>query len=37
MVGIAPSFSEGWNKRATIYYLMGDFEHSLADVDRTLA
>lgn len=37
MVGIAPSFSEGWNKRATVYYLMGDFEHSLADVDRTLA
>ena len=37
MVGIAPSFSEGWNKRATIHYLMGDFEHSLADVDRTLA
>ena len=37
MVGIAPGFSEGWNKRATVYYLMGDFEHSLADVDRTLS
>jgi len=26
-----PEFAEGWNKRATVYYLVGEYERSLAD------
>ena len=31
-----PDFSEGWNQRATIYYLMGNFDASVRDVAQTL-
>lgn len=37
IVKMAPGFAEGWNKRATVLYLIGDFQGSLADVDKTLA
>jgi tetratricopeptide (TPR) repeat protein len=32
-----PDFAEGWNKRATVYYLLGDYRRSLADCDEVLA
>ena len=31
-----PDFTEGWNKRATVYYLLGDYEKSLADCDEVM-
>ena len=31
-----PDLSEGWNRRATVRYLMGDFKGSMADIDETL-
>ena len=36
IVKIAPGFAEGWNKRATVYYLLGNFSGSLHDIERTL-
>ncbi|MBI2202586.1 MAG: tetratricopeptide repeat protein [Candidatus Rokubacteria bacterium] len=31
-----PAFAEGWNKRATVYYLMGEYAKSLADCDEVM-
>jgi tetratricopeptide (TPR) repeat protein len=37
IVAEKPDWAEGWNKRATVLYLMGEHDRSLADIDRTLA
>ena len=31
-----PEFAEGWNKRATVYYLLGEYRKSLADCDEVM-
>jgi tetratricopeptide (TPR) repeat protein len=31
-----PDFAEGWNRRATVYYLAGEYRKSIADCDQVL-
>ena len=31
-----PDFAEGWNRRATVYYLAGELQRSIADCDQVL-
>ena len=37
IVARAPDWAEGWNKRATVLYLLGEHDRSLADIERVLA
>jgi tetratricopeptide (TPR) repeat protein len=32
-----PDYAEGWNQRATVYYLLDNLDASLADIDKVLA
>jgi tetratricopeptide (TPR) repeat protein len=35
-IAMAPTFAEAYNKRATVYYLLREFEKSIADIHKTL-
>lgn len=37
VVVLAPAYAEGWNRRATLYYVMGRYDDSLADIEAVLA
>ena len=36
VIKLKPDFAEGWNKRATLYFLVGDLRKSLADCDHVI-
>ena len=37
LVDHAPQFAEGWNARATVYFLLGEYTLSISDVEHVLA
>jgi tetratricopeptide (TPR) repeat protein len=36
VIELKPDFAEAWNKRATAYFLAGDYRRSLADCDEVI-
>ena len=36
LIDHAPDFAEGWNGRATAYFMMGEYSLSIADVEHVL-
>ena len=36
IIRLKPAFAEGWNKRATLYFLAGDYRRSLADCAQVI-
>ena len=35
-IELDPSWAEAWNKRATVYYMIGEFQKSQDDIDKVL-
>lgn len=36
VIALDPDFAEGWNRRATVHYIMGNYEASVADIHQVL-
>ncbi len=36
VIALKPDYVEAWNRRATVYYLMKDYGHSVADIREVL-
>ena len=36
VIELDPSWAEAWNKRATVLYLLGEFQKSQNDIDKVL-
>ncbi|MBZ9654529.1 hypothetical protein [Phyllobacterium lublinensis] len=37
VVVMKPDYAEGWNRRATLHFMMNDYGRSMADIQRTLS
>jgi tetratricopeptide (TPR) repeat protein len=36
IIVLRPDYAEGWNRRATLFFLMNDYTSAMRDIDRTL-
>jgi tetratricopeptide (TPR) repeat protein len=36
VVVLKPTYAEGWNRRATLHFMMNNYSKSMADIDKTL-
>jgi tetratricopeptide (TPR) repeat protein len=36
VIKLHPDYIEGWNRRATLYYMQNDYQHSLEDIEQIL-
>lgn len=37
VIRLKPNFAEGWNRRATIHFILGSYDLSISDIEQTLA
>jgi tetratricopeptide (TPR) repeat protein len=37
LIRLKPDYVEAWNRRATLYYLKNDYEHSIQDIQQVLS
>lgn len=36
VITLAPDYAEGWNRRATVHFMMNNYAKSMADIEHTL-
>ena len=36
IVTLSPDYAEGWNRRATVHFMMQNYGKSMSDIDHTL-
>jgi len=36
VVTLSPAYAEGWNRRATVHFMMNNYGKSMADIEKTL-
>ena len=37
VITLSPSYAEGWNRRATLHFMMSNYGKSMSDIDHTLS